>query len=302
MGGAGRSGGKRGALIMRIVLGTLLLAAAGQFAWSGEALSDDRIVSVGGSITEIVYALGAGDRIVAADTTSVYPAETAELPKVGYMRQIAAEPILALDPDLIIASEDAGPPAVLEQIAAAGVPLTIVVETPDADGVVAKIRQIAAALGRDEEGEALAAETAQNFQSLADVLAPISARPSVLFLLGFADNAPMAAGSNTAADGIIALAGGSNAISGYDGYKPLSPETAATLDPAIVVVSAHSVDMAGGLDALKARPDLGAIPAVQEGRILVMDANYLLGFGPRSPDAARELASQLHPGLFAAAP
>lgn len=287
---------------MRRVLGTLLLVAAGHVAWSGEALSDDRIVSVGGSITEIVYALGAGDRIVAADTTSVYPPETAELPKVGYMRQIAAEPILALDPDLVLASEDAGPPAVLEQIEAAGVPMTIVVETPDAEGVVAKIRQIAAALGRDDEGEALAAEVSQNFQTLADQLAPISSRPTVLFLLGFADNAPMAAGTNTAADGIIALAGGSNAITGYEGYKPLSPETAATLDPAIVVVSAHSVAMAGGLDVLKARPDLGAIPAVQEGRILVMDANYLLGFGPRSPDAARELASQLHPDAIAAAP
>lgn len=287
---------------MRRVLGTLLLAAAGHLALSGAALSDDRIVSVGGSVTEIVYALGAGDRIVAADTTSVYPEETAALPKVGYMRQIAAEPILALDPDLVLASEDAGPPAVLEQIEAAGVPMTIVVETPDPEGVVAKIRQIAAALGRDEEGEALAAEVAQNFQTLADELAPISSRPTVLFLLGFADNAPMAAGTNTAADGIIALAGGSNAITGYEGYKPLSPETAATLDPMLVVVSAHSVAMAGGLDVLKARPDLGAIPAVQEGRILVMDANYLLGFGPRSPDAARELASQLHPDAIAAAP
>ena len=287
---------------MRKALGALLLVAAAPLALSGPAFADERIVSVGGSITEIVYALGAGELIVAADTTSIYPAETAELPKVGYMRQIAAEPILALDPDLIIASEDAGPPAVLEQIAAAGVPLTIVVETPDAEGVVAKIRQIATALGREDEGEALATDVAENFQSLADTLAPISARPSVLFLLGFADNAPMAAGTNTAADGIIALAGGSNAITGYEGYKPLSPETAATLDPAIVVVSAHSVEMAGGLDVLKARPDLGAIPAVQEGRILVMDANYLLGFGPRSPDAARELASQLHPDLIAAAP
>ena len=287
---------------MRKALGALLLVAAAPLALSGPAFADERIVSVGGSITEIVYALGAGDLVVAADTTSVYPAETSELPKVGYMRQIAAEPILALDPDLVIASEDAGPPAVLEQIAAAGVPLTIVVETPDAEGVIAKIRQIAAALGREDEGEVLAAETAENFQTLADQLAPISARPSVLFLLGFADNAPMAAGTNTAAEGIIALAGGSNAITGYEGYKPLSPETAATLDPAIVVVSAHSVQMAGGLDVLKSRPDLGAIPAMQEGRILVMDANYLLGFGPRSPDAARELASQLHPNLIEAAP
>lgn len=286
---------------MRRFLGALLLVAAGQIALSGTALSDERIVSVGGSITEIVYALGAGDRIVAADTTSVFPEATADLPKVGYMRQVAAEPILALDPDLVIVSEDAGPPAVLEQIAAAGVPLTIIVETPNADGVVAKIREIAEALGRDDEGERLANDVAQNFQTLADDLAPVTDRPTVLFLLGFADNAPMAAGANTAADGIIALAGGSNAITGYEGYKPLSPETAATLDPAIVVVSAHSVAMAGGLDVLKARPDLGAIPAVQEGRILVMDANYLLGFGPRSPDAARELASQLHPDLIAEA-
>lgn len=284
------------------LIAMLFVAAATQFAFASLAAAAERIVSIGGSVTEIVYALGAGGAIVAADTTSVHPGATAALPKVGYMRQIAAEPILALKPDLVLVSADAGPASVLEQIAAAGVPVTIVPETPNPAGVIEKIRHVAAAIGRQAAGEALIDEVEQGFETLASALASAHDRPTVLYLLAFTDNAPMAAGSGTAADGIIALAGGSNAVTGYDGYKPLSPEAAAMLDPALVVVSSHGIAMAGGIEAMQNRPDLGAIPAVRQGRILVMDANYLLGFGPRAAQAARDLAARLHPNLVAATP
>jgi iron complex transport system substrate-binding protein len=278
------------------------IAAVGLFPFAGAVTAADRIVSVGGSITEILYALGAGGDIVAADTTSVHPAETADLPKVGYMRALAAEPILALDPDLVLATDDATPQTVLDQIAAAGVPVAIVVDDPTAEGVIRKIRQVAAATGREAAGEALAKEVEAGFRDLATALEGTASRPQVLYLLSVSDGAPMAAGEGTAADGIIALAGGSNALDGFVGYRPLSPEAAAELDPALVVVAAHGVAAMGGIDAIRARPDLGLIPAIQDGRIRIIDANYLLGFGPRAADAARELALQLHPELAAALP
>jgi iron complex transport system substrate-binding protein len=256
-----------------------------------------RIVSIGGSVTEILYALGVGGEIIATDTTSVYPREALALPKVGYMRTLAAEPIVALTPDLVIAVDHAGPRKILDQIAAAGVPVVIVSDRPTAEGVAAKIAEVAKAVGADARGEGLAAGIAKAFARIKAVLAEDQARPSVLYILSAVDGAPLAAGQNTAADGMIALAGGRNALTGFEGYKPLSPEAAVTANPDYVVVAEHGLSTLGGIEGVATRPDLGLVPAVKEGRVLVLDANYLLGFGPRAATAAAELAAHLHPAL-----
>jgi iron complex transport system substrate-binding protein len=256
-----------------------------------------RIVSIGGAVTETLYALGYGGQIVAVDTTSVYPREALALPKVGYMRTLAAEPIVALSPDLVIAVSHAGPKKVLDQITAAGVPVVIISDEPTAEGVAEKIEEVAKAVGADAKGAELAAGIEKSFTHIETVLAKDQAKPSVLYILSASNGALLAAGQNTAADGIIALAGGHNALQGYEGYKPLSPEAAVTANPDFVVIAEHGLSTLGGLDGLAARSDLGLIPAIKEGRVLVLDANYLLGFGPRAAAATAELASHLHPSL-----
>jgi len=133
----------------------LLLVAA--LAWTGAARADaQRIVSVAGSLTEIVYALGQESRLVGADTTSLYPPSARALPQVGYQRSLSAEGILSLAPDLVLATEAAGPPAVIDQIRAAGVPVRIVTHDLSPDGLGQKVRSVAEALDRVEEGERLA--------------------------------------------------------------------------------------------------------------------------------------------------
>ncbi|HWA43776.1 MAG TPA: ABC transporter substrate-binding protein [Hypericibacter adhaerens] len=280
----------------RQVLMALLLALGLAVAGPARA-AEMRIVSIGGSVTEVLFALGYGGRIVADDTTSIYPPEAAALPKIGYMRTLAAEPIVALSPDLVIAVDHAGPKKILDQIAAAGVPVVIVSDRPTDEGVSAKIREVAKAVGAEARGEELVAGIEKTFARIKAVLGQEQARPSVLYILSASDGAPLAAGQNTAADGMIRLAGGRNAIQGYDGYKPLSPEVAVTANPDYVVVAQHGIDTLGGIEGLAKRPDLGLVPAVKEGRVLVLDANYLLGFGPRAPQATAELASHLHPAL-----
>jgi iron complex transport system substrate-binding protein len=274
-----------------------LWLAVGLTLASVPAAAADRIVSIGGSVTEILFALGLGDRIIATDTTSSYPAEANALPKVGYMRTLAAEPIVSLAPDLVIAVDHAGPRTILDQIAAAGVRLAVVPDEPTAAGVADKIDKVAAAVGIEVRGRELSQGVAIEFARLDAILAQDHARPSVLYILSVSGGAPLAAGQETAAEGVIALAGGRNAVQGYDGYKPLSPEAALTLDPDLVVIASHAVPLLGGLEGLAKRPDLGLIPAVKAGRVVAMDANYLLGFGPRAAQAARELAAQLHPAL-----
>ncbi|MEM7120389.1 MAG: ABC transporter substrate-binding protein [Pseudomonadota bacterium] len=256
-----------------------------------------RIVSIGGSVTEIVYALGAEDGLVAVDSTSLYPQSAQDLPDVGYMRQLAAEPILALGPTLLLAVDDAGPPTVLDQLREAGTPLVVVPDEPSPEGVAEKVRVVANALGMEGEGATMAERLTADFAALRDWVATTKTKPKVLFLLSVGNGAPLAAGRETSAAGIIELAGGANAIDGFEGYEPLSPEATVTAAPDVVLVTGRTFDLLGGQEAILSRPEIAATPAGQNGDIVVMDGLLLLGFGPRTPEAARELALALHPDL-----
>ncbi|WP_374763410.1 heme/hemin ABC transporter substrate-binding protein [Yunchengibacter salinarum] len=249
-----------------------------------------RLVSLGGAVTEIVHALGAGDRLIAVDSTSTYPEAVTRLDNVGYLRRMSAEPILALGPHMVLASDDAGPPAVLDQIRAAGTPVHMIPDEPGIAGLKDKIRAVGAALGREGAADALVRE-------LAGALAPfppqVNDRPQVLFFLSAGRGAPRAAGEGTSAAAMIRLAGGVNAASGFQGYKSLSAEEILRLQPDYLLVDAGSLARMGGRDAFLNRPAIRASAAAQAGRVVVMDALRLLGFGPRTPGAVRDLAAAI---------
>lgn len=99
----------------------------------------------------------------------------------------------------------------------------------------------------------------------------------------------MVAGVSTAADSIIALAGGQNAVSGYSGYKPLTPESAVAAQPDIILLTSQGLEAIGGSEGLRGLPGLALTPAVKNDQIIAMDALLLLGFGPRTADAAMTL-------------
>lgn len=261
------------------------------------AAPPERIVSIGGSITEIVHALGAVDRLVAVDSTSRYPPAVRDIPSVGYMRRLSAEPIIALAPDLVIAEGDAGPPAVLDQLRSAGIDLVVAPDDPSPEGLLAKVRLVAEAIGREAEGAALAARLEAEIDALRGAVAEAASRPRILFLLSVGSGPPLAAGAGTSAEGIIELAGGRNAVEGFEGYKPLSPEAAVAAAPEAVLVTERGLDLLGGTEALLARPEVAGTPAGRAGRVIAMDGLLLLGFGPRLPEAATRLAATLHPGL-----
>jgi iron complex transport system substrate-binding protein len=261
------------------------------------AQEPQRIVSIGGAVTEIVYLLGGGTELVAVDSTSLYPAAARALPDVGYMRQLAAEPILALQPALVLAVQDSGPPAVLDQIRAAGVRLVEVPDPPTIDGVLQKIAVVAEAIGRPDEGERLRATLETQLKTLSAAVAQTAERPSVLFLLSIGRGAPLAAGRETAADGIIALAGGRNAVGGFVGYKPLSAEATVAAAPDVILLTAQGLESLGGEAGLLQLPDIAQTPAARNRRIFAFDGLLLLGFGPRTGTAIRQLAERLHPSL-----
>jgi iron complex transport system substrate-binding protein len=280
---------------------TLLLAAAGGLlgAVAGRACAAEarRLVVLGGDLVEIAYALGAGDRLVGADDTALWPPETGALPKVGYLRRLSPEGVLSLAPDLVAASPSAGPASALDSLRAAGVPIETGPEGEGFDSVAPKIAFMGRILGRGAAAEALAAEVAARMAAVRAALDGAPARPSVLFLISVGRGAPMASGTGTAADAMIALAGGRNAATGFEGYKPLSQEAALGLAPEVVLMPDHAAEAAGGaLRALDAA-GLALTPAGRAGRIVTMDGLKLLGFGPRTPEAVAELARALHPDL-----
>ncbi len=268
---------------------------------SGQSLAiedNSAVVSVGGSVTEIVYALGLAERVIAVDATSLFPTAATKLPNVGYMRRLAAEPILAMAPSLVLAVEDSGPPAVLDQLREAGLQVVLVPDDPSPAGITKKIDLIADVMGVSEKGRVLSAQLETDLKHLREALAETASRPKVLFLLSIGNGgAPLAAGRETSAAAIIELAGGENAIDAFEGYKVLSPEALVEAKPDVVLVTERSLGLLGGAENILKGPEISQTPAGRNGRLVSMDDLLLLGFGPRTADAAAGLAQKLHPGL-----
>lgn len=253
-----------------------------------------RIVSLGGSITEIAVALGAEDRLIARDSTSTYPASVTALPDVGYLRALSAEGVLALGPDLVIAEADAGPVEAVAVLRAAGVAFVTMPDDPTPEGVGAKIRAVAAALDLPAQGEALAAEVEASLATQAALAAGVTAPRRVLFILSAQGGRIMAGGAGSSAEGIIRLAGGVNAATGFAGFKQMTDEAVLAAAPDVILMmdrdGNHSVQDA----ELFALPSLASSPAAKSGKVIRMNGLKLLGFGPRTAQAAHLLHAALY--------
>ncbi|MDP1977199.1 hemin ABC transporter substrate-binding protein [Undibacterium sp.] len=259
-----------------------------------------RIISVGGAITEIIFALNANNDLVAVDTTSNFPESVQKLPNVGYARALSAEGVLALAPTQIIASEDAGPPAVIRQLSSSGIPLAVLPAHHKFEGVLDRIRQIGELTGT----QAQAATLMQGLQKeWAKVRTPIEQRkskvPKAVFILAHAPNQIMVAGRETAAHAVLEYAGASNALTaanggnGFSGYKPLTPEAMIAAQPDIIVVTDQGLKASGGIDSVLKLPGVEQTPAGRKRRVLSQEAMLMLGFGPRLPIAISQLDSAI---------
>jgi len=272
-------------------LGTLGTLASALPAWAqsaGAANAAPRLVTVGGAITEVVYLLGAQAQLVGTDTTSLYPPEALRTPKVGYMRQLSAEGLLSLKPDAVITSNEAGPPVVLDQLRSAGVKLEVIEASHDWAEVQRKVQAVGRAAGREEQARALQARLDAEWAQTQQVVAAAKGRkPRVLFVLSHSAS-PQVAGEKTAAHAVIGLAGGVNALGGFNGYRPMTAEAMAAAAPDLILTSAQSIEAHGGEQKFWERPELALTPAYRQRALVAADALLLLGFGPRMPASIRE--------------
>jgi iron complex transport system substrate-binding protein len=279
-----------------LALGASLLSCASVMA--AEPLPQ-RWISSGGSLSEWVVALGGESRLVGVDSTSQHPESLRALPSIGYQRQLAAEGMLTLRPDVLIGSEEMGPPPVLAQLRGAGVRVEMLSAKADLTSLQASLQRIGTLLGEPQRADQAFAAYQQRLQQQADWLVTAQrqqAAPGVLLLLGHAGASPMAGGKDTSADWLIERAGGRN-LASHNGFKALSTEALLALDPEVVIIADRSLSGDAAREALlQQNPALAATRAARNHRLLMLDPTLLVGgLGPRLPDGLAALSAAFYP-------
>ncbi len=265
-----------------------------------------RWVSAGGALSEWVVALGGESKLVGVDTTSQHPESLKALPSIGYQRQLSAEGILSLRPQVLVGTEEMGPPPVLAQVRSAGVQVDLFSAQPDLPTLKGNLEHLGTLLGNEAKADQLFAGYEQALAQQKAWVIQAQARqkaPGVLLLLGHAGGKPLIAGKDTAADWMLQQAGGHN-LATHSGYKPFSVESLAGLSPEVLVFADRALTGDAARVALfKENPILAATPAAKANRVFELDPTLLVGgLGPRIPQSLVALSAGFYPSQPKPAP
>ena len=254
--------------------------------------SSERIVSLNGSTTEILFALDVGDNVVGCDASSTHPKGVREkLPSVGYQYGLNAEGILSLNPTLVIGREDVRPPQVVQQLRMAGVTVLLLKEPHSFEAAKQRLRTIGKAVGREKKAEALVEALDIDIRKLETKLASRKeqSKQKALFLYLRGTQTTLVLGTDTAPGAMFDIVGAENAAGSIKGNKPMTAEAVIAAQPDVYVLFTTSLKSVGGVDGLLKLPGLAHTPAGQNRRVVTLDGQYLSGFGPRCGRAALDL-------------
>jgi len=256
-----------------------------------------RLISLAPSNTEILFALGLGDRVVGVTDFCDYPEEAQSIEKVGGMEH-NLEKIVALDPDLIVAI--GGSTAQVEKATEMEkLGLTVLVLEPgDIEGIMANIELVGKATGAEKEASQLVAQMRKRFDDITARAEGAASRPKVFFELDATDpSKPYTPGPGSFIDALISLAGGSNvAASAKMQWAQLSTEEIIAQDPEVIVLGDAGYGVT--VEMVKERPGWSVIAAVKNGAIYPIDDILISRPGPRIIDGLEALARIIHPELF----
>ncbi|MGL5239871.1 MAG: heme/hemin ABC transporter substrate-binding protein [Kluyvera ascorbata] len=257
------------------------------------AQAAERIVVAGGSLSELIYAMGAGDRVVGVDETTSYPPETAALPHIGYWKQLSSEGILSLRPSRFITWQDAGPQLVFDQLRAQKVDVVTLPRVPaTVEQMYANIHALAKTLNEDDKGNALVNNIRQRLANVAQSTASQPVPVTALFILSAGGSAPQVAGQGSVADAIMTLAGAKN-VAQHPQYRSYSAEALIAANPQVIIVTSQMVE--GDINRLSTIAGITRTAAWKNKRIITLDQALILGMGPRVADAVETLHRQLWP-------
>lgn len=278
--------------MIRRFLPLILVVFAACSAPSKEEKSstERKIITAGGTITEVVDALGYSDQIIATDITSTFPAGMRDLPSIGYRNQIKAEGILALDPDLVLIEEGYLTPDVVDQLKAAMVSIEVFTKPTTVEGTKKLVTDLAAFFEEEEKGKEVNAAVDADIADLNSYLEKVESTPKAIFVMARGPETVFIAGDKTFASEIFKLAKIQGTATGFDEFAPLTPESLVSMNPEYLVFFDSGIQSVGGKDGLVAIQGIDQTTAFKENHIVALDGQYLSGFGPRVGKAALDLA------------
>lgn len=272
--------------ITRYFVGLILILSTANFGFAKTL----RIVSANGTLSEILVGLGLEKQIVGVDVTSTYPVSLEKLPKIGHNRSIAAEGILALNPDVIIYTDQSMlSPAVVKQLSSSGKKLIEFKHEYSREGAIKLIREVGAYFNAHAQAEKMVGALQAD---LAKIPAPANPK-KLLFIYARGTGTLMVSGTGTSLDKMFALAGHKNAVSGFTEFKPLTAESLIVANPDVLVLFSSGLESLEGMDGLLKVPGVANTNAGKNRKIVTMDGQFLTGFGPRLGKAAIELSQKV---------
>lgn len=256
--------------------------------------SENRIVSASGAISEIIFALGRADDIVAVDFTSTYPNELNNLPNIGYRNQINAEGILSFNPNWLFTENAYIDEDVLQQLKSVGLKVNVLDKPQSVEASKALISTMGNLLDEEEKADSIIQSLNNELKELEAITSKISGKASVAFIMVRGPETVFLAGKNSFASNFIRLAGAEFAGLKEGNFRPLTPEALISLNPDFILLFESSLKSVGGIDGLSRITGITETKAWEKQQIIGMDGNLISGFGPRIIKAALELHQNIY--------
>lgn len=255
----------------------------------------DRIVCVSKQLTELLFALHQGGKIVGLDLTSSYPEETKKITKVGYHRHLNAEGIISLEPSVVIHQNDVAPVEVMKQVQEVGIPVKVYPPAATLDSTKLLIRMLGKEFGADTAAERMVAKLDADLQKADSIVKTYPAKPKVLIIhFGQQRNQYFVMGTRGTADAMLKLAGGINAAD-TSSFRDLSAEVIAREQPDVILATDFGWDRLGGsMEKFKTLPGISLTPAAKNGKIFRVEEHDLVYFGPRTGENIIRMAELIH--------
>ncbi len=281
--------------ILLLLIAIAFTACQTETADSNDTKESKRIISLSGFLTEVLFDLGYGDQIVGADITSVYPTETDSIPKLGHISQLNAEAILALKPDFIFVEKaQMNKTEVLSQLENAGIKIISIATSQHFNNAVNATNQLKNHLEiQDETIQKIAKKIETDSLKLVEILANNTQKSKVLFIYARGAGQLMVGGTGTSSEAIITKAGGQNAITSFENFQPLTPESLIEAAPDVILMFSSGLASLDGKEGLAQIKGIAQTPAYKNNKIIAMDGHELTSFGPRVGETAIQLAEKL---------